>query len=183
MNDIISYLESLKLENLTKKFEIWPNSNMEKKDKVYSIIRLIVILTLLGYLITKTLKIVITGFITIVALLVLQKTTEINSEESFVNLKTESKIHEPTQNNPFMNIMIHDIHDNPSRLPAGPSYEPEMEEKINNMAKLNSSDPDKLFNNLGDNLNFEQSMRQFHPTANTQIPNDQTAFAEFCFGK
>jgi len=25
-------------------------------------------------------------------------------------------------------------------------------------------------------------MRQFYPTANTKIPNDQTAFAEFCYG-
>ena len=26
------------------------------------------------------------------------------------------------------------------------------------------------------------SMRQWYPTANTNIPNDQKAFAEFCYG-
>jgi hypothetical protein len=26
-------------------------------------------------------------------------------------------------------------------------------------------------------------MRQFHPVANTRIPNDQDAFAKFCYGE
>ena len=40
----------------------------------------------------------------------------------------------------------------------------------------------RLFVDLGDKLSFENSMRQFYPTANTSVPNDQTAFAEFCYG-
>jgi phospholipid N-methyltransferase len=40
----------------------------------------------------------------------------------------------------------------------------------------------KLFQDVTDNLELEQSMRQFYSTANTTIPNDQTSFAEFCYG-
>ena len=32
----------------------------------------------------------------------------------------------------------------------------------------------KLFKDLGDNFDFEQSMRPFYATANTKVPNDQT---------
>ena len=41
---------------------------------------------------------------------------------------------------------------------------------------------EKLFKNLGENIGFEHSMRNFYSTANTQIPNDQKGFAEFCYG-
>ena len=40
----------------------------------------------------------------------------------------------------------------------------------------------KLFHDVTENLEFEQSMRQFYSTANTIIPNDQESFAEFCYG-
>jgi hypothetical protein len=31
-------------------------------------------------------------------------------------------------------------------------------------------------------MSFEQSMRQFYSTPSTQNPDDQQAFAEFCYG-
>lgn len=40
----------------------------------------------------------------------------------------------------------------------------------------------KLFSNLGDNFEFDHSMRNFYATANTRVSNDQRAFAEFCYG-
>ena len=40
----------------------------------------------------------------------------------------------------------------------------------------------KLYKNLGDNLNFENSMRNFYTMFNTQIPNNQKEFALFCYG-
>jgi hypothetical protein len=41
----------------------------------------------------------------------------------------------------------------------------------------------KLFGTLGDNAIFDASMRNFHPMSNTRIPNDQDAFAKFCYGE
>jgi hypothetical protein len=40
----------------------------------------------------------------------------------------------------------------------------------------------KLFADLGDKYEFDDSMRMFYTTPNTMIPNDQKGFAEFCFG-
>jgi hypothetical protein len=41
----------------------------------------------------------------------------------------------------------------------------------------------KLFGTLGDNVGFDASMRNFYPMPNTRIPNDQDAFAKFCYGE
>ena len=40
----------------------------------------------------------------------------------------------------------------------------------------------RLFQDLGDNFVFNQSMRNFYSTPSTTIPNDQKGFAEFCYG-
>ena len=88
-----------------------------------------------------------------------------------------------------MNVLLPDIQDNPKRLPAAPAYNKVVETKMNdstkNIVKNNFEDQDidkKLFENLGDKLEFEQSMRQFYTTANTQVPNNQKEFAQFCYG-
>ena len=38
-----------------------------------------------------------------------------------------------------------------------------------------------LLRDLGDTMAFSNSMRQFYATANTQVPNDQKAFLDFCY--
>ena len=40
----------------------------------------------------------------------------------------------------------------------------------------------KCYKDLGEAMNFDNSMRQFHTTANTTIPNDQEAFAKSLYG-
>ena len=53
------------------------------------------------------------------------------------------------------------------------------------VVKSNPNQPDiadKLFKDLGEQYVFEQSLRPFHSNPSTTIPNDQQAFAEFCYG-
>ena len=40
----------------------------------------------------------------------------------------------------------------------------------------------RLFLDLGDNITFDRSMRNFYAMPNSQVPNNQTKFAEFCYG-
>ena len=63
-------------DNIT---QIYPNSKMTVEEKLNAISRLIIILTFLGYLITQTLKIVVTGVITL-AILVLLYTVRNNKQ-------------------------------------------------------------------------------------------------------
>ena len=87
----------------------------------------------------------------------------------------------PTQKNPFMNVMMDDYKYNTNRPKAAPSYNEKVENEINEKGK-NEKLKDVLYKNLGDNLTYENSMRQFHTMPNTKIPNDQNAFAKFCYG-
>ena len=96
---------------------------------------------------------------------------------------------EPTQSNPVMNVLLPEINGNPDRPRAAPSFIPTVENDINNKTKefiaSNFNDPnidEKLFKDLGDNFNFEQSMHAWHPMPNTMVENDQKSFAEFCYG-
>ena len=71
-----------------------------------------------------------------------------------------------------------------------PAYNQEVEAQINNSVKESIQNiypdipniKDKLFKNLGEEMEFEQSMRQFYSNPSTTLPNDQTAFAQFCYG-
>ena len=83
-----------------------------------------------------------------------------------------------------------DYEDNPQKKPAPASFNVNVNEEIlakakQTVAELNPGQPDladKLFHDLGEQLVFEQSMRNFYSNPATTIPNDQTSFAEFCYG-
>jgi hypothetical protein len=95
-----------------------------------------------------------------------------------------------TPANPMSNVLLTDIEDNPDKKSAPPSFLPEVYGDINsatkNMVKNDHEDfPDmdkRLFGTLGENFDFDTSMRQFSSTANTRIVNDQGAFAQFLYG-
>mgnify|MGYP007045155023 CR=1 FL=1 len=185
---------------------VWPTENMNKVEKLNAISRLVIILTIIGFIFTQSIKIIVTGFITLGVLIFLyfiseenNKKNENNDTEGFCNMPNLNEFYiadgireeytQPTNVNPTMNVLLPEIQDNPDRKQAAPSFNPVINEEINNstkeLIKKNfQDDPDidkKLFNDLGDNFEFEQSMRQFYTTANTTIPNNQKDFAEFCY--
>ena len=96
----------------------------------------------------------------------------------------------PSSANPFSNVLNTDIEFNPKKKPAPPSFNENINQTILQQAKQmvieqNADQPDiadKLFKDLGENYVFEQSMRQFSSNPSTTIPNDQGAFADFCYG-
>ena len=184
-----------------KIFQLWPTSNMNKEEKINAITRLIILFTLFGTIVFKDLKIFVTGIATIGILIltyyILNNKSSESSKEGFSNEELYNKVKHnftnPSNNNPLMNVLPPEIQYNPQRLNAAPSYnkavEKEINEKtknfINNNFKLTKDDEnikEKLFQDLGDELEFEQSMRQFYTTANTRIPNNQNEFARFCYG-
>ena len=180
-------------------YELYPKSYMTFEQKLNSITKIILVLTILGYLISHSNKIVITGIITIVIIVLLYnikhsnvKNTN-NIKEGFDNnnfcSSSTNNFTPPTPNNPLMNVLLTDIADNPNRVGAAPAYNELIETEIDNSTKkmisneLNDNNIDKrLFKDLGDGFEFDRSQRNFYATANTQIPNDQKAFADFCYG-
>ena len=104
--------------------ELWPNRNMDKNDKLNAISRLIILLTIVGFLYTREFKMLITGLITLVVIVLVNKiqakpikkvvTTEAFTDGNLYEL-VKDNFSEPVKNNPLMNVMLTDIHDNPQK--------------------------------------------------------------------
>ena len=178
--------------------QIWPTASMSSEQKLNAISRLVIFLTLLGYLLTQKFNIIVTGIVTLVVIIILQRAQATRAlkggkKEAFTNPKLyklmKHSFTNPTEKNPAMNVLLPEIQYDPKRKSAAPAFNPVVEEEINKetkkMIEKSFGDPnigEKLFKDLGDNFQFDQSMRSWYATPNTQIPNDQKAFAEFCFG-
>jgi hypothetical protein len=188
----------VKKDYITKLF---PEKSMSSNEKLNAITRLVIILTILGYLITEKIKIVITGIVTILSIVVLfmiQRNEEVKKgvidvKEAFSNMDVyddnKSQFTQPTASNPVMNVLMNEYTDDPNRKAAAPSYFPDVSKSINESTKQFIKDNfedetigEKLFNDLGDSFGFNQSMRSWYVTPNTKIPNDQDEFAKFCYG-
>jgi hypothetical protein len=173
--------------------ELWPNNDFDLERKLNSITRLIIVLTILGYFVTKSQYIPVSAIVSIIVLVIIYKTKlKSKKKEGFTdtftkrdtNIKDINKILEkeftlPTKKNPMMNVMMTDYKENVNRKPAAPAYNDNVREEIHE--KVGNVDK-RLFKNLGDNLSFQHSMRSFYAMPNTQIPNNQKDFAEFCYG-
>jgi hypothetical protein len=181
--------------------DLWPLETMTREEKLNAISRFVIYTTVVSIFLFRSVKIILTGIITLVILVItycilnnrskkLMKDTlrEGFSDESLYE-KFKSGYTNPTTQNPIMNVLLPEIQDNPQRLQAAPAYNKAVEKEINesaiNLVKTNFDDQsidEKLFNDLGDKFQFEQSMRQFYSTANTRVPNNQKEFAQFCYG-
>jgi hypothetical protein len=191
--------------------DLWPMPLMSVEQKLNAITRLVLLLTILGFLITKNINIIFTGFITLAIFVMLYNTQyKINTsasssnsseqkKEGFVNSQLYNALKPhltvPTIQNPMMNVLLPEISYNPSRDEAAPSYNSEVEKEINQSTEgyvvldfepRNLTEAEKLrkklFADLGDKYEFDESMRLFYTNPSTTVPNDQKGFAEFCFG-
>jgi hypothetical protein len=200
-------------------FELWPTSNMSYEQKLNAISRVIILFTILGFILTRTQKILIIGVLSLAAIVVLYKQINKNKKltkdmlnEGFVvqgnevtglfdkkaktitnpvTLETviSTEFKEGNKKNPFSNVLLTDIMDDPDRKAAPPSFNPEIEEDITKNVKKSvqfmnpgiKNTNKQLYGDLWNNFELDQSNRIFYSTANTRVSNDQGAFAQFLY--
>tara|TARA_B100001540_G_C15713284_1_gene599604 strand:- start:604 stop:1194 length:591 start_codon:yes stop_codon:yes gene_type:complete len=168
--------------------QLLPTGELTKEEKYNAITRMIILMTFLGYLIKRSKQIIYVGILIIISIICLYK---MQSKEGFDTMSKKElyglirdNYQEPTKKNPLCNVLVGD---DPKRKAAPPSYFPPVEKVINERTKemitknLDTTES-KLFKDLGDNMEFEHSMRSWYATPNTQIPNNQKLFADFCYG-
>ena len=190
-------------------YEFFPTETMSFNQKLNALTRIVLILTIVSYLFTQKPKILIVSLISILCIFFLHYATNqkligegfsqnsngyvrnYNRKGPFVPVNVNENQYQPsTSVNPLSNVLMSDYDYNPNKKPAPPSFtekdrETILDETKNQIQMLNPDQPNiekKLFQDVTENLEFEQSMRQFYSTANTTIPNDQKGFAEFCYG-
>lgn len=190
--------------------EFFPTNEMTFNQKLNAVTRLILFLTGIGFIMTRSIKVIIASFITLFAIYFLykiKKDKKKNLEKTKEGFKDDPAIDflldkngsindpltvfdNPTSSNPLSNVLVTDYEYNPEKKPAPPSYNENINNDILTQAKqfVIESHPDqpdiadKLFNDLGEEMVFEQSMRQFNSNPSTTIPNDQGGFADFLYG-
>lgn len=198
-------------------FELWPTTNMCYEQKLNAITRLIILITILGYILTMTTRVLIVGVLTLVVIYILfnmrkKKITKEMVQEGFkvegnevtgmfdkskqivnpVTLQSvlKSEFKEGTKKNPFSNVLLTQIMDDPDRKSAPPAFNVDVDEDITKNVKrsvqmmnpsINNTNK-QLYSSLWDNFELDQSNRIFYSTANTRVTNDQTAYAEFLYG-
>jgi hypothetical protein len=195
-------------------FELWPTTDMCYEQKLNAITRLIILLTILGYMLTMSMRILGVGAITILIIFVLftmrkQKITKEIMDEGFkmqedqqamvqnstyVNPVTldsvlRSEFKEGNRKNPFSNVLLPQINEDPERKAAPPSFNVDVDEDITRNVKkaVQMMNPGikntnkQLFGDLYQDFELDQSNRQFFSTPNTRVTNDQGAFAEYLY--
>jgi hypothetical protein len=198
--------------------ELWPTTNMCYEQKLNSITRLVILITILGYILTMSERVLLVGGLTLAVVFVLfnmrkQKITkEILNEgfkvqgnevtgmfdkkpASYVNPVTldsvlKSEFKEGTKKNPFSNVLLTQINDDPERKSAPPSFNVDVDEDITKNVKraVQMMNPGikntnkQLYGDLWQEFELDQSNRAFFSTANTRVENDQSAYAQFLFG-
>jgi hypothetical protein len=184
------------------------------EQKLNSISRLIILLTILGYILTMSKRVLAVGAITLLVIFILfnmrkQKITKDMLEgfdikpsnenksvfdKTIVNpvtldavLRTEFK--EGNKKNPFSNVLLTQINDEPERKAAPPSFNPDVDEDITKNVKraVQMMNPGikntnkQLFGDIFQQFQLDQSNRIFYSTPNSKICNDQGAYAQYLY--
>ena len=92
--------------------------------------------------------------------------------ETYLNSKDSEEYTMPTPNNPFMNVMLTEIGDNPKRADAAPTNNKDVRAKI---AKAFQHTND-IYMDTSDRFDQTQAMRTFHTLQSAKVPNDQDGF-------
>ena len=195
---------------LVQTLEIWPQPSMTLEEKMNAISRLVFSLSFLGFLFTQSIRFFVIGIVTLSIIAGLyfsrnqknksasvegfdmdnskKKQTQLTPQTLYPLMKEEFK--SGTKNNPFGNVLLTEITDDPERNPAPPSFNVDVNKNILKHTKqmVQQSNPDLkdtnklLFSSLTDQFDLDQSSRVFHSTANTRVANDQGAYAQWLYG-
>lgn len=200
-------------------FELWPTTDMCYEQKLNAITRLIILITILGYILTMSTRILVIGFLTLAVIFVLFKmrkqklTKDMMKEGFFVEennqpgvFKQKSKtiinpvtldsvlndeFKEGTKRNPFSNVLLTQINDDPERKSAPPAFNVDVDEDITKNVKRSvqmmnpgiKNTNKQLYPDLWQNFLLDDSNRVFYSTANTKItPGDQGALGQYLYG-
>jgi hypothetical protein len=205
--------------NKDSMLQLWPTSNLTFEAKLNAISRIVILLSLLGFLFTRKTHFLIIGAITLAIIVSLYKFRkqkivkaltqqdvegfQVNNPKGLsmgsnatttnpVTLETllRSDFHPTTKKNPFGNVLLTDIMDQPNRKAAAPSFNPDVYDDINASVKKQTqmlnpgiiNTNKQLYGDLKDNYDLDNSMMRFYATANTKICNDQGAYGDYLYG-
>ena len=174
------------LFNVKKLQHFFPSNDMSLNEILNSLVRLSFYLSIIFILFRKNVNyIFITVFTLIFTYLIYINLSKEDKKkyENFEDLQLFKKDDyiKPTNDNPFMNVLPEDYDNNPNRV-AENEAELYNESKYDEIQEnVDDKFGNNLFTDMTDIYNNRNSQRQYYTMPNTQIPNDQTSFAKWCY--
>lgn len=89
--------------------------------------------------------------------------------------RSSAPMQQPTQNNPFMNVLMTDYAGNPERPPAADVEDPKVK------VQMEKHFSNGLYRDIDDVWDHNNSQRQFYTNPATTIPNDRDSFMKWCW--
>jgi hypothetical protein len=101
----------------------------------------------------------------------------LNQQNWDKNPNTEELCVKPTENNPFMNVLMNEYSENPTRKKACDISRSDIKRQSQKFFDK------KLYRSVSDIFNKESSDREFITNPISTIPNDAKSFSEWCWGQ
>lgn len=159
-------------------FKFWPHPDQSFEDRINASSRFIIYAMCGLYLVKRDTRIIVLGFVALAGLYFLYN-APMNSMKKMINMdmfKNNSQTcTKPTVENPMANVLLTDYLTNPQRESACSTIKDRYMETQMGIGNTRSRAP------LPQQQQYAMA-RQFITAPVSQIPNDQTSFAEFLYG-
>jgi len=178
------FSDPAELFNTHKLLNFWPTSSQSPDERVNSSTRFILYMSTLVYLIKRDVRVYLLALMVIGVLFILYKSNTITQSDvpyPLLSQQTNNSCQLPTPDNPMANVLLNDYEDDPNRPPACfyPTVEKEVKKYLDDTIPF---DADRSRSSLP-RYQRQFGARQFVSAPVTTIPNNQTEFAEWCYGK
>lgn len=170
--------------------EIFPSKRFDILRKLNAIVRLSILYTLVMYALKREQKYLVIPLIVMgITWLIWYRQDDIHVDSvmkesmsdkiddlvKINDLNTECRV--PTKDNPFMNPTLDDYGNNSSSPKSCPSYNNKGVQR--RVEELFNED---LYRDVKDVFNKNNSQRQFYTVPGSNVPNDQSSFANWLYG-
>ena len=164
--------------------DFWPTAKQTVDQRINSTTRFIIYISLVLFFIQRDVRVIVLSAIAIGVLYAFYKSDMITELVSRPVRATDRKepsfmrpsYQPPSMDNPMANVLLSDYEEHPDR--PGAAYYPTVKAQVRR--NLDDTFPRDAADIYGTR---NQAASRFYSMPSTTIPNDQTGFAEACYGK
>ena len=179
----IWFKDILQFVNFSNMKNFIPTSNMNVIERLNAYVLLSIYVTLIHYTIFNDSRVFGLVVVTMLSTYLYYKSTQEHYVQyQSVKDKNKGKNNKnidcslPSDNNPFMNVLMNEYTDNPERKQACDVDENKIKKVINDKYYKD------VYRDIDDVFDRKSSFRNFYTMPNTSIPNDQTSYAKWLYG-
>ena len=185
MTEMIWYKDPMHLFTRDNYYFFFPSKEMTFAQQLNTLLRLTIYFSVLMFVLQRDINIFLAPlFVCAFTYFLFNIDTENKVRETLkleqLNLHEDTNTHEicqkPTENNPFMNVLVSDYVLNPEKKKACNVSKKPIRKAAQKYFDTN------LYRSVSDIFNKEASDRQWVTNPITTIPNEAVEFAQWCYG-